>query len=168
MQIFSISRAALCTTPMLNAKLNGSSNAIRVKTTEASGTTTSSGVRIVPNSKKHLKVTQCAVLFIILVLIALLCSVFIRPQIFLSDCKYAYHCYISYIHILRRSWQPVNLSGRCWVGRLVLVKPWFGRFWQRNRGRPTSILPLNLVSFGCLWGKIVGNFQKLHHHLILR
>lgn len=80
-------QAALCTTPMLNAKLNGSSNAIRVKTTEASGTTTSSGVRIVPKSKKHLKVTQCAVLFIILVLIALLCSVFIRPQIFLSDCR---------------------------------------------------------------------------------
>jgi len=77
---------ALCTTPMLNAKLNGSSNAIRVKTTEASGTTSSS-VRIVPTSKKHLKVTQCAVLFIILVLIALLCSVFIRPQIFFSDCR---------------------------------------------------------------------------------
>ena len=32
-------------------------------------------------------------------------------------------------------------AGQCWVGSSFLAKPWLGRFLQRNRGQPTSILP---------------------------
>ena len=75
-------------TLMLNAKLNGSSNAIKVKTSSETSGGTASNSRlptVTTLSKTQLKVTQCLVLFIILVLVAILCSVFIRPEIFFSD-----------------------------------------------------------------------------------
>ena len=79
---------AAVTTPMLNAKLNGSSNAIKVKTSSETSGGTASNSRlptVTTLSKTQLKVTQCLVLFIILVLVVILCSVFIRPEIFFSD-----------------------------------------------------------------------------------
>ena len=75
------------TIPMLKiAKLNGSSNAIKVKPSEASNVTsgTTSTSRLL-TSKKQLKVTQCLVLCIILALVAILCSVFIKPDIYFSE-----------------------------------------------------------------------------------
>ena len=70
------------------SKLNGSSNAIKVKTSSETSGGTASNSRlptVTTLSKTQLKVTQCLVLFIILVLVVILCSVFIRPEIFFSD-----------------------------------------------------------------------------------
>ena len=47
----------------------------------------------------------------------------------------------------------------CRVGRSVLAMAWVGRFWQRNRGRPTYLLPLNHTWFLLFGSCFMQNFE---------
>ena len=74
--------------PMLKIK-------IKEEITQNNDTTSSTQNRASP--KKEHKVIQCVVLLLILALIALLCSVFIKPELYFTDYgKQMYFCHVTF------------------------------------------------------------------------